>query len=146
MNTIRFPKFAEYFCELIKEHEPKTKQVELAKKMGVAQGTIAKIKNGILLPSSDLGERIAEMWGETDFMNRLEQARADDNAKAVRHAPKMEEEVKIALDYIESMLKSEVKRALLGRYSEEFSNESVSSLTSEEIKHALIEIYKVRNK
>ena len=146
MNIVRFPLFAEYFCELIKEHEPNTRQVDLAKKLGVSQGSIAKIKSGILLPSDELGARIAATWGVSDIMERLEQARSNDSAKAIRHSPKMEEEVKIAQDYIEAMMRSETKRELLGRYSEEFSVGNVTSSTSEEIKHALIDIYKVRHK
>ncbi len=80
----RFPKFAEYFNNLLKEKEPKSRQEDTARKLGITQGALSKIKNGMMVPSDELAEKIALIWGIKDFKDVVIEARREDALKVLK--------------------------------------------------------------
>ena len=82
----RFPKFAEYFNNLLKEKEPNARQEEVAGRLGITQGALSKIKNGMMIPSDDLANRIAKAWGLDNFKEKAEEARREDTLKVLKGA------------------------------------------------------------
>jgi phage repressor protein C with HTH and peptisase S24 domain len=82
----RFPKFAEYFNNLLKEKEPNARQEEVASKLGITQGALSKIKNGIMVPSDELAERIARVWEIDTFKDMANEARQEDTLKVLKNA------------------------------------------------------------
>ena len=95
MSVKRFPKFAEYFNSLLKEKEPKAKQEEVAGKLGITQGALSKIKNGMMIPSDELAARISQVWGVEDFVELAVEARREDAMKILQNAkPKQEVKTK----------------------------------------------------
>lgn len=87
----RFPKFAEYFNNLLKEKEPNARQEEVAGRLGITQGALSKIKNGMMIPSDELAERIAKVWGLEGFKEKAEEARREDTLKVLKGAKQREE-------------------------------------------------------
>lgn len=85
--------FAEFFTKLLREKEPMTLQYEVAKKLGVQQGTMSKLKNGTMIPSKELAEKIAEVWelDKTEVMNLVYKARNESGAKFFREIQRKEE-------------------------------------------------------
>jgi len=83
---MRFPKFAEYFNELLKEKEPNALQEEIANKFGITQGALSRIKNGMLVPSDELASVISEVWMIEDFKERVIEARREDTMKILEKA------------------------------------------------------------
>ena len=83
---MRFPKFAEYFNELLKEKEPNALQEEIANKLGITQGALSRIKNGMLIPSDELASVISEVWMIEDFKERVIEARREDTMKILKKA------------------------------------------------------------
>lgn len=86
----RFPRFAEYFNELLKEKEPNALQEEVAQKLGITQGALSKMKNGMMVPSDDLAKKIADIWGVKDFNEKVIEARREDTMKILRSTRKRE--------------------------------------------------------
>jgi len=86
----RFPRFAEYFNELLKEKEPNALQEEVAQKLGITQGALSKMKNGMMVPSDDLAKKIADIWGVKDFKEKVIEARREDTMKILRSTRKRE--------------------------------------------------------
>ena len=86
----RFPRFAEYFNELLKEKEPNALQEEVAQKLGITQGALSKMKNGMMVPSDDLAKKIADIWGVKDFKEKVIEARREDTMKILRNTRKRE--------------------------------------------------------
>ena len=84
----RFPRFAEYFNELLKEKEPNALQEEVAQKLGITQGALSKMKNGMMVPSDDLAKKIADIWGVKDFKEKVIEARREDTMKILRNTRK----------------------------------------------------------
>lgn len=82
----RFPRFAEYFNNLLKEKEPNSLQDSIASKLGISQGALSKIKNGAMLPSDELADRIVDAFGVEDFKEKVAEARREDTMKAIRNA------------------------------------------------------------
>lgn len=142
----RFPKFAEYFCSLLKEHEPNKTISEVAESLGVTQGTVSKMKTGLALPSAQLAERIASAWGEVGFVKRVEEARSEDNGKAIRHSDDMAEEVEMVMGYVDAVAKNRVWREIMARYCHEKSEENMSEKTKNEFLFILTDIYKIRKR
>jgi phage repressor protein C with HTH and peptisase S24 domain len=87
----RFPKFAEYFNNLLKEKEPNARQEEVAGRLGITQGALSKIKNGMMIPSDELAERIAKAWSVDNFREKAEEARREDTLKVLKGAKQREE-------------------------------------------------------
>lgn len=85
--------FAEFFMKLLREKEPMTLQYEVAKKLGIQQGTMSKLKNGTMIPSNELAEKIAEVWelDKTEVMNLVYKARNESGAKFFREIQQKEE-------------------------------------------------------
>jgi phage repressor protein C with HTH and peptisase S24 domain len=83
---MRFPKFAEYFNKLLKEKEPNALQEEIANKLGITQGALSRIKNGMLVPSDELASVISEVWMIEDFKERVIEARREDTMKILKKA------------------------------------------------------------
>ena len=82
----RFPKFADYFNNLLKEKEPNVRQEEVASKLGITQGALSKIKNGMMVPSDELAERIALVWEIDTFKDMVNEARQEDTLKVLKNA------------------------------------------------------------
>lgn len=82
----RFPTFADYFNGLLKELEPRARQEEVAAKLGITQGALSKIKNGMMVPSDELASRIALVWGLEDFTEKVIEARREDTMKVLQKA------------------------------------------------------------
>ena len=80
----RFPKFAEYFNNLLKEKEPNARQEEVAGRLGITQGALSKIKNGMMIPSDELAGRIAKAWSVDNFREKAEEARREDTLKILK--------------------------------------------------------------
>ena len=93
MESKRFPLFAEYFKELLSKKEPKSSQEEIARKLGISQGSLSKMKSGMLVPSDDLADRISKVLGVSDFMEKVYEARREDGARTLRQADKTEDVV-----------------------------------------------------
>ena len=87
----RFPKFAEYFNNLLKEKEPNARQEEVAGRLGITQGALSKIKNGMMIPSDELAERIAKTWSVDNFREKAEEARREDTLKILKGAKQLVE-------------------------------------------------------
>lgn len=121
----RFPKFAEYFNGLLKENEPKTRQVEVAEKLGITQGTLSKLKVGIQLPSEELAGRISKIWNVPDFVEKVIGARQEDTLIVLESAEveddksrlSKEEQFTIAKIYIREMSKTSRGREILEKLS-----------------------------
>lgn len=111
MSYKRFPKFAEYFSMLVKEKEPGMKQIDVALKLGIKQGTLSKICGGLLLPSDEMAARIADIWGVDDLPAMVVEARREDAAKALEG--KNDGEVEVAMKFIKAMLEDEEGKTLL---------------------------------
>lgn len=88
----RFPKFAEYFNRLLKEREPNTRQEEVARRLGISQGALSKIKNGMMVPSDELAERIANVLSIEDFKDAVIKARQEDTLRIMQNAKQREVE------------------------------------------------------
>jgi len=82
----RFPKFAEYFNKLLKEKEPNARQEEVAGRLGITQGALSKIKNGMMVPSDELADRIARLWEVETFKDIVNEARREDTLKVLKKA------------------------------------------------------------
>ena len=82
----RFPKFAEYFNKLLKEKEPNARQEEVAGRLGITQGALSKIKNGMMVPSDELADRIARLWEGETFKDIVNEARREDTLKVLKKA------------------------------------------------------------
>ena len=82
----RFPKFAEYFNKLLKEKEPNARQEEVAGRLGITQGALSKIKNGMMVPSDELADRIARLWEVETFKDIVNEARQEDTLKVLKSA------------------------------------------------------------
>ena len=82
----RFPKFAEYFNSLLKEKEPNARQEEVAGRLGITQGALSKIKNGMMVPSDELADRIARLWEVETFKDIVNEARQEDTLKVLKKA------------------------------------------------------------
>ena len=111
MSYKRFPKFAEYFSSLMKEKEPGAKQVEVASKLGITQGTLAKLCGGLSLPSDEMAARIAEIWGVDDLPNKVIEARREDAMKPLGN--ENSGEVDSAMKFIKAMVEDEQGKMLL---------------------------------
>lgn len=95
MENKRYPDFAEYFKTLLQQKEPSLSQDEIAKKLGITQGTLSKMKGGMLLPSDDLAARIANTWCITEFKEKVYEARRNDGAKIVSRIERTEDVVRL---------------------------------------------------
>lgn len=116
MSYKRFPKFAEYFSKMMKEKEPGWKQVEVATKLGITQGTLAKIRGGLSLPSDEMAAKIAEIWGVDDLPNKVIEARREDATKPL--GKENGGEVVASIELIKAMLKDKQGKMLLKRVVE----------------------------
>jgi len=89
----RFPKFAEYFNDLLKEKEPKARQEDVAGKLGITQGALSRIKTGMMIPSEELARTIAQIWGVDGFTEMVIKAKQEDTLKVLQKAtPRKKEE------------------------------------------------------
>jgi phage repressor protein C with HTH and peptisase S24 domain len=70
----------------LKEKEPNARQEEVASKLGITQGALSKIKNGIMVPSDELAERIARVWEIDTFKDMANKARQEDTLKVLKNA------------------------------------------------------------
>lgn len=104
----RFPKFAEYFNGLLKEKEPKALQEEVARKLGITQGALSKIKNGMMVPSEELALRIAEVWQIDNFAEMVADARQEDVMKAMQRPGQRVDELMSALGLSQSEFASRI--------------------------------------
>ena len=111
MGYNRFPKFADYFFKLMKEKEPGAKQVTVASKLGIKQGTLSKICGGMILPSDEMAARIAEIWGVDDLPNKVIEARREDAMKPLGN--ENNGEVDSAMKFIKAMVEDEQGKMLL---------------------------------
>lgn len=93
MENKRYPEFAEYFKEMLREKTPSLSQEESARMLGISQGTLSKMKSGMLLPSDDLAGRISAIMRVPDFMEKVREARREYGAMALRQADKTEDVV-----------------------------------------------------
>lgn len=93
MENKRYPEFAEYFKEMLREKTPSLSQEESARMLGISQGTLSKMKSGMLLPSDDLAGRISTIMRVPDFLEKVREARREYGAMALRQADKTEDVV-----------------------------------------------------
>ncbi len=93
MENKRYPEFAEYFKEMLREKTPSLSQEESARMLGISQGTLSKMKSGMLLPSDDLAGRISAIMRVPDFLEKVREARREYGAMALRQADKTEDVV-----------------------------------------------------
>ena len=114
----RFPKFAEYFNNLLKEKEPNARQEEVAGRLGITQGALSKIKNGMMIPSDELAERIAKVWSVDNFREKAEEARREDTLKVLRSAQQREEVDSISYTKTRPRLPVSAAAGSLAEYSQ----------------------------
>jgi SOS-response transcriptional repressor LexA len=86
--------FGEYFSRLLLDKEPTTPQYKVAEKLGVQQGTMSKLKNGALIPSDELAQKIIEVWDldKDSFMEVVCKARQASGARFFRESKQKEEQ------------------------------------------------------
>ena len=90
-SFVRYPEFANYFNLLMIEKRPKILQEKIAEELEVKQGTISKIKRGLMIPGDELAERIANKWGVENFMEKVYEARRNDGERFFNEAKQREE-------------------------------------------------------